>query len=198
MVAPQLGVIAPDGTLKVDMGGHTSAFKVDLENNLRDVLGIERPVVMEGIAGGEEVAPERKLAMREMAKASMFIKRKMSSKAIPQVKKAVESDDTYVEAHLLLADLLLGEGETEEAKKHYTRVLELAENNSDAKVGLARVQAKEGDYEGAVALLEKAALVSPKSEMLYYYLGMMHEDAGQFEKAVGAYRKALEKMMKGH
>ena len=48
------------------------------------------------------------------------------------------------------------------------------------------------------AELEKAALVSPKSEMLYYYIGIMHEDAGQFEKAVAAYRKALEKLMEGH
>jgi Flp pilus assembly protein TadD len=63
------------------------------------------------------------------------------------------------------------------------------------KVGLARVKAKRGQYEEAAADLEKTAMISPDSGMMYYYLGMMHEAAGKMDKAALAYRKAIEKIL---
>jgi len=195
VVTPQTAILAPDGTLKHELAGYTSSFKSEAETALREILGMEVDEV--AMKGAEvNIAPERKAAMRELQKAEMLIKRKMKSKAVPQVKKAIESDPTYVEAYLLLGDILLEEGKgIDEADAAYKKAAELEPNELMAKVGLARVRAKRGDYEGAAADLEKAALISPKAQMLHYYLGIMHEEAGQFEKAAKSYRKAIEKML---
>lgn len=195
VVAPETAVIAPDGTLKNSFSGYTSSLKVSLENELRAVLGIATD---EKAAKGAEVniSPERRKAMRELQEAKMQIKRKMKSKAAPKVKKAIEEDKTFIEAYLLLGDLLIEEAATlDEAEGAFKKVIELEPKNSMGKVGLARVKAKRGQYEEAAGELEKTAMVSPDSGMMYYYLGMMHEAAGKMDKAALAYRKALEKIL---
>lgn len=195
MVAPQTAVLAPDGSLKAEVSGYTSAFKSDVEITLRQILGME--VDTTELKGADVNIPEaRRKAMRDLQKAEMLIKRKMKSKAIPQVKDAITADPTYAQAHVVLGELLMDEGGSlDEAEASFKKAQEIEANNLMAKVGLSRIRAKKGDYEGAAADLEKAAMVSPKAEKLYYYLGVMHEEAKQFEKAAKAYRKGIEKMM---
>jgi peroxiredoxin len=197
MVAPQTAVLAPDGSLKAEVSGYTSSFKSDVEITLRQILGME--VDAAELKGVDVNIPEaRRKAMRDLQKAEMLIKRKMKSKAIPQVKEAIAADPTYAQAHVVLGELIVDEGGSlDEAEASFKKAQELEATNLMAKVGMARIRAKKGDYEGAAADLEKAAMVSPKAEKLYYYLGVMHEDAKQFEKAAKAYRKGFEKMMEG-
>ncbi|PLX46306.1 MAG: hypothetical protein C0609_00825 [Deltaproteobacteria bacterium] len=193
VVAPEVAVIAPDGKLKESFSGHTSSTKISVEMAVKEILGISS----DGKAKEDlevNIPQERKLAMRELQKARMFIKRKMRSKAAPQVQKATEADPTYLEAWILLGELSMElDGGLDQAETAYKKVSELDPKEIMGKVGLARVRAKKGDYEGAAAELEKTAMVSPNSDKLYFYLGMMHEEAGNWEKAAKAYRKSAEK-----
>lgn len=198
VVAPQTATITPEGVLKHEFSGYTSSFKGDVEASLREILGIA-PLEEASAAVPENLPAERKKAMREMEKAQMLIKRKMKSKAIPQVKIAVESDDTYLEGHILLGELLLDEGgdaNLAEAEKQFKRGAELDPANAHVKVGLARLKAAKGDYDGAVADIEAAAKINPRSDKLYFYLGILHEKAGKFDKAAAAYKTAYEKLQR--
>lgn len=197
MVSPQTALISPDGKLKGEVGGHTAEYKREVETKLRVILGM--PAVEDKSAAVAKDLPEaRKKALRELQKAHVLLKRKMKSKAIPQAKMATEADDTYVEAHTFVAELLLDEGGDKniaEAEKHINRVVELDPNDSAGKVGLARIKAKKGDVPGAVSLLETAAKITPKPGKMYYYLGVILQDSGNLQKAVEAYRTAVEKLM---
>lgn len=197
MVAPQTAIIAPDGKLKGEIGGHTADFKPALEEKLREVLGMPK-LEDKSAAVEKDQPPERKKAMRELAKAQVLLKRKMKTKAIPQLKESIASDDKYVEPKLLLAELLLDEGGPEnlaEAEAQVNKAVEVEPNNTGAKIGLARVKAAKGDYEGAVATLEEAAKITPKPAKIYYFLGRMHQDAGKMDKAAEAYRHSAEKLL---
>jgi tetratricopeptide (TPR) repeat protein len=197
MVAPQTAIMAPDGKLRGEVGGHTADFKSSVEDKLRELLGMEK-VEDKSAAVAKDLPLERKKAMRELQDAKVKVKRKMKAKAIPQAKEAVASDDTYVEAHVFYANLLLDEGGPEnlaEAEKQLNRAAELEPANAAVKPGLARIKASKGDYDGAVAMLEEAAKISPKAAHLYYYLGRIHQEAGKLDKAAEAYRLASEKLL---
>jgi len=197
MVAPQTAIMSPDGKLKGEVGSHTADFKSLVETKLREVLGM--PALEDKSAAvAKDLSPERKKAVRELQKASVLIKRKMKNKAIPQVKEAVASDPTYIEAQLVLTELLLDEGGPEniaEAEKGVAKAMELEPTNHGVKLAQARVKSAKGDYDGAVLILEEAAKISPKPTRMLYYLGRMHQDAGKFDKAAEAYRRALEKVL---
>lgn len=197
MVAPQTAIMSADGKLAGEIGGHTADFKASMEEKLREMLGMEK-VEDKSVAVAKDLPPERKKAMRELQDAKVKVKRKMKAKALPQAKEAVASDDTYVDAKVFYANLLLDEGGAEnlaEAEKLLTRATELEPNSAAIKPGLARVKAAKGDYEGAVKLLEEAAKINPKAGHLYYYLGRIHQDAGKMDKAAEAYRMAAEKLL---
>jgi tetratricopeptide (TPR) repeat protein len=197
-VTPQTAIIAPDGVMKKETGGHTSAYLGDVEASLREALGIAAPEDL-SVVVAENLPPERKKAIRELEKAKLLIKRKMKSKAIPQIKLAIESDPKYLEPHVVLGEILIDEGGDEniaEAEKHFKSAGEISPEDNKVKVGLARLKALKGDYDGAVADLEASAKMTPRSEYIYYYLGLMHEKAGKMDKAAAAYRTAFEKLQR--
>lgn len=200
MVAPEVGIIDPQGKLTHKIGGYTSEFPRELDRQMRTILGMEiKEDKSEAVA--VDLPPERKQAMREVGKAKVLIKRKMTSKAIPQLQAAIKTDETYLEAFLLLSELLIDEGGEDklaEAEQHLKHVEKIEPSEQMVKVGLARIAAARGDTEEAAKILEKAAMISPKPSKLYYYLGQTHEKAGNLEGAVTAYKKALEKLLKQH
>ncbi len=198
MVAPQTAVLDAKGVLKAEINGHVDGYTRQVENALREVLGMEQ-LKDESTEAAVELPKERKVAMREVAKARMFIKRRMKSKALPQVRKAVASDPTYLDGQLLLGELLLDEGDDAnlaEAETSFAKAAELDPSNIMVKVGLARIMVAKGDAAGAVGVLDKAAMISPNAGKLYYYLGQIHEKTGNLQGAVDAYRKALHKLLK--
>lgn len=197
VVAPSTGVLDPAGVFVGEVDGHTHGFEGDVTALVKTALGEapaeEAPETVE--APGKSA--ERKIAERHLQKARLLIKRKMTDKALAPAREAVQADDTFGEAHVLLGTLLLdvSDDNAAEALPHFERALEIDGRNQEASVGKARVQALQGDYEGAVAVLDAAVRVTPKPEQMYYELGRIHERAGQYEKAVEAYRKALEKLL---
>jgi len=198
LVAPSTGVLAPDGTFRGEVGSHTAAYRGEVEHLLRVALGMAAEQESAGEASsGPAKTEERKVAERDLEKAKLLLKRKMADKALGAAREAVKADPTYGEAHVVLGQLLLDVSETngDEALGHFEKALALSPKDADAKAGSARVKSIKGDHEGAAKILEAAVQLNPKPEKLYYELGRVYERAGQFEKAVGAYRKALERLL---
>lgn len=198
MVAPSTGVLTPDGTFRGEVDSHTAAYRGQVEHLVRVALGLATEQEAQAEASSAPAKPEeRKVAERDLEKAKLLLKRKMADKALGSAREAVKADPTYVEAHVVLGQLLLdvSEENADEALGHFEKALELSPKDVDAKAGSARVKSIKGDHEGAAKILEEAVQLNPKPEKLYYALGRVHERAGQFEKAVGAYRKALEKLL---
>ena len=45
-------------------------------------------------------------------------------------------------------------------------------------------------------MLQQAVMLNPRPEKVYYELGRVYERAGDYQKAVEAYRKALERLLR--
>jgi len=199
LVTPTTGVFDPEGRFFGEVSGYTASYRTEVESLAKQALGLEQAEQKKGVSASEGApkTEQRKSAERFLEQARILIKRKMKDKALGAAKDSVAADETYSEAHEVLGTVLLdiSEGNVDEANTQYSRALELAPRNSDAKLGVARVKSIKGDYQGATTILEEAVRLNPKPEKVYYELGLVHERAKQYEKAVEAYRKALEKLL---
>ncbi|MHB8765405.1 MAG: peroxiredoxin family protein [Deferrisomatales bacterium] len=200
VVVPSTGVLGPDGVFRGDVSGHTASYRATVEGLLKVALGLataEEAKSQAEAVGGPAKSEERKAAERHLEKARLLVKRKMADKALASAREAVSADAAYAEAQAFLGEQLLdaSESNAEEAKGHFEKAVALEPRLAEAQIGLARVKSIQGDADGAAALLVEAARLNPKPERVYYRLGLVYERGGKYEKAVEAYRKALEKLL---
>jgi aspartate beta-hydroxylase len=87
--------------------------------------------------------------------------------------------------------LLLKQGQAKEAEAAFRRVLEGEPDHVEALnvVGLAAL--RDGDIDGALALLKRAAAIDSSQAVTQLHLGRAHAAAFEFEAAIAAYAGAL-------
>jgi tetratricopeptide (TPR) repeat protein len=81
--------------------------------------------------------------------------------AVQSFKKAIELDNRLADAHLVLGQLALIAGQTDEAGKRFQSALDSESRNIAALVGLAEVRLKKNDPKGATAALSQVLLTQP-------------------------------------
>ena len=200
LMMPTTGIVKPDGTLAGTVNGYTRAFDDEVERLTRVALGL----ISAEDAAGAVVDPtamkteQRKKAERSVEKARLLQKRKMTAKALAAAEEAVALDGEYAAGRVLLGGMLLAASEDNaaDALVHFEKALQLDPNSIDAKVGVAQVKSIQGETDAAVTLLQNAAMLNPKPEKVYFELGRVYERAGDYQNAVEAYRKALERLLR--
>lgn len=119
---------ASAGILWINEGPHILGRYIGYDLR-RELLGEERPTPVDlppdPLRDGEELA-SYKQALIALRAAERFAKAGHRDRAIEQARRAVSTAELMPEAHLQLADLLAKGGETELARKHYQRFLELS------------------------------------------------------------------------
>lgn len=114
-------------TLWVNEGPHLLGRYVGYDLK-KELLGEERPtpadLPADPIRDSDEMT-SHKQAMAALKAAERFAKRE-PERAIEQAERAIAHQELLPEAHLLLADLLTARKQTEAARKHYQRFLELS------------------------------------------------------------------------
>jgi tetratricopeptide (TPR) repeat protein len=81
-------------------------------------------------------------------------------------------------------------GQLDQARLKAMEVLSLEENNTEARLLLARVLIEQGNYAQAAAEMTKAREKSPDSAGALYLLGVALEKDGKLEEALEVYRRA--------
>jgi tetratricopeptide (TPR) repeat protein len=101
--------------------------------------------------------------------------------------------DTSVEAHIEmhLGEIATGREQYEEALHHYQRTTELAPNDPDPWVDLAKAYQRLDKLEEAEANYRRAIELEPDDEDLYYGLSKMYSEHGQPTKAIEIIEDAL-------
>lgn len=123
--------------------------------------------------------------------------------AVNELKRAVELDPDFAEAHYRLGNAYLALGNKDEAEKSfrgavkaYEKITRRDEKNSDAFYILGLCQEKLGDYEDAIKSLKEAVKTAPEESQArddkYYELAFAHVKLAQYDEAVRAVNKALE------
>jgi len=94
--------------------------------------------------------------------------------------------------------LLLKQGQAKEAEAAFRRVLEGEPDHVEALnvVGLAAL--RDGDIDGALTMLKRAAAVDGGQAVTHLHLGRAHTAAFEFEAATAAYETALAREPKLH
>jgi len=88
------------------------------------------------------------------------------------------------------------EKDYEEAKKLFTRVLEISPNDVHVLCLLANVFILEGNFKKAEEWLDKALRTNPNYPWASYHMGVVYHELGEFEKSIEMYEKALEHFSK--
>ncbi len=90
-----------------------------------------------------------------------------------------------------LAAKLVLEKKYSQAKHVLTKVLEVSPNDAEIMTLMADIYHIEGKVEDAKAWLGKVFSISPDYPKAHYIIGVLHHDAGNYEKAIGEYEKAI-------
>jgi len=115
-------------------------------------------------------------------------------KGIEMVQKALVLDDTLAEAHGLLGSLYTQKREYDKGIAEGERAVALNPSGATVLVNYASSLYFAGRSEEAIPLLQRAIRLNPFGPGLYYqYLGNALRMTGQFEEAVSAYKKAIQR-----
>lgn len=85
------------------------------------------------------------------------------AEAREQAQKALQLTPDHTQAYLLIARCYMGEKNTDEALKNYTRVHELAPNNQEALENMSRLSLLKGELALAEKYADMAAALAPNS-----------------------------------
>ena len=128
----------------------------ELAFDLGDYRGAERAFL-----SAVGLAPGSAVALSALAKTQLRLERAQES--VDTCKRAVEADDTYADAHLILGCALKFLGEHGEAIVHFERAVELDPHFVEAYNNLGLCFADLGDFDAAHASFDAALAWEPDS-----------------------------------
>jgi len=111
--------------------------------------------------------------------------------AIDQYEQIVAIDPTSVDDHLVLGRLYRLNNDLLKAENEFKTAVKLQPDSEEALSSLAYLYTEEGDAAKGVRLLEDVPDAA-KSSRLYAALGYTYEQAHDYKKAIGAYRRSVE------
>ncbi|MBC92142.1 MAG: hypothetical protein CMM38_00695 [Rhodospirillaceae bacterium] len=114
-----------------------------------------------------------------------------SISAINQIKKAIESNPNYVDAHLNLGTVLMDLNRFEEASECFSLATNIDPNHSIAFNNLGNAKFKMYQYEDAVVDYEKAIALDPLCIEAYTNMGVLFKEEGELETALKYIQKAI-------
>jgi tetratricopeptide (TPR) repeat protein len=90
-----------------------------------------------------------------------------------------------------LANIQAVEGNIQEAADIYRNILQLNPNHYAANLAFGKLLLDHGDYGNALHYLEHAGTLGPSNSEIEVFKAEIHQQLGQFEKAVNCYKRAL-------
>lgn len=115
------------------------------------------------------------------------------TKALINLKKAIELIDDNSHFHNNLGMAYYFKGDSSQAIKHLEKSIDLDEKNSDAKINLASIYFNQGKLSKARELYLKVSkdLVYGKQFRTYYNLGLIYLQEKRVNKAIAMFKKSI-------
>ena len=159
------------------------------EGVLRSAAG-DYPGAQSFLKRALEQAPEDLRALN--AYASTFVAQKQMARALEVVRTQAEQFPDSANMQLALAGWYERAKYPTEARAAYRAAHEAGDMTGEAAVMTARLDAAEGRPADAVKTLEELLERSPRNLAAWQMLGIIQDTAGNADKAIAAYRKAVE------
>ncbi len=139
------------------------------------------------------LAPRFRNFRRALARA--LIRARRGAEALPHLRRLIADDPQDMAARIDLAELLAASADGEAAREQFRAVLD-GDSRPPQRVaahrGLARLLAREGALDAALERLDSAVRLAPEDPLTRVTLGHLLGQAGRFDEAAAAYRRALE------
>jgi len=104
--------------------------------------------------------------------------------------KNINSNDPAILTNLGAANFALGKKES--AFKLYKLAVKIKPENVFALAGIAKYYEEQGDFEKALEILREIKDIAPRSQRLYVNFGSLYIKLEQFDKALIAFKRAIE------
>ncbi len=98
-----------------------------------------------------------------------------------------------IDAHLKIATIQVEQRNYGSAASTFNKVIELNPSLDSAQRGLGEVYLKMRKWKEAIPPLTKSAELNPDNREAYYLVGIAHEELGEFDRAMEAFKTYLEK-----
>jgi transitional endoplasmic reticulum ATPase len=115
----------------------------------------------------------------------------MDSRTIAGLRQAVRVSPENLPLRQALADALLGIGRYDEAEVEYRQALTLSGGDPQLKASLARAFFSQGKISHAMVVIEELVKLADPPATAFLLHARLLSRAGQFETAVGQYRRAV-------
>ncbi|RVE60462.1 hypothetical protein OJAV_G00181310 [Oryzias javanicus] len=140
-------------------------------------------------------------------RAAVFLALGKSKSALPDLTRAIELKPDFLAARLQRGNILLKQGNTEEAREDFESVLDRSPEHEEAREQLMKASELEslqeeayaahhqGDYSATIAVLERAIEISPWDPDLLRaecYLSRLHYSLGQHHESLNHVRECLK------
>jgi SpoVK/Ycf46/Vps4 family AAA+-type ATPase len=112
--------------------------------------------------------------------------------ALQALREALRASPNNVALRQHFAETLLGRGQVEEAEKEFREALGLAPNSAALKLGLARAFHQQGKHSHALVIVEDLTKNPNAPARAFLLQARLLMGIGEAEKAVYAYRRAME------
>jgi len=109
---------------------------------------------------------------------------------IKSFERAIELEPTNPALYTELGKLLLAD-KPEEAKKKFEKALELKSNYSDAKIQLALIFEKEGNFQETISKLQETILQDPFNVEAVFQLGRVYYNNNKIDEAISQFQKVI-------
>jgi len=108
---------------------------------------------------------------------------KVKSEAEQEYRAALAANPLDEKTACRLAEIDVAKGDTKLAYAEYSKAVELAPGDSDAKLGLAKILSEMNQQDKAQALLEQTVQLEPTNAVAHYRLGMLYRQSGRMDDA---------------
>lgn len=107
------------------------------------------------------------------------------------IRQCISDNPSQAKAHVILGDLLLEKGDSQQAMISFDKALELQPQSSAAKTGKGIILAQNGDIKAAEAILTDALKLNPNPARTHYELGLIYEKLGDNKGALSHFKQGI-------
>lgn len=134
----------------------------------------------------------------QIAKAQQAYQQRQLEAAIGGFQSAITACPPKPELRVTLGQLLFLEGKEQEAEKSILSALEIDPKHTAANYALGRIYYEQKRYPDAAAQLERVTQIEPANYKAWDNLGLCYDALNQDSKALRAFFKSLDIVMKSH
>lgn len=197
LVFPTTIIASREGKLLHVLSGWNRDYEYQADLYCRHALGeFNDEELTKQLASKPRVMDEVRAKVDRHRSAAAILRAKgMPQAAMAELEQALAVDPECPDVIVDLADLLISQGEVDEAEKRIQALLARQPEFHRATLVLGLISLKRDRLDQAEKLLNEALVMNPDPVRVHYYLGQLYEKKGEYKQAAGHYREALERSL---